>query len=647
MASLFPRMLQEDAEALLRECEARREKECGTAFTKKKAIAFAARRRAAYKKIFSLPKNKSPLRTEVTGEIQLERYTIEKIVFESRPGYFVTANRYLPKTKAPWPGAVISCGHSLLGKAYPDYQALAARLALGGFAVLIYDPVAQGERIEYPEHSGNCVREHIMLGKRQLLLGSSQGAWMAWDGIRALDCLLENKNVDPSRLAAIGQSGGGTLTSTLLALDDRYAFGVPSCFITDFRSNLHNELPTDSEQIPTGAAAQGLELYDLLAASAPRPILIAAVENDFFDVRGTERAFAFLKKLYKGLGKGADIRLHVSPGSHGIGVEARTVAGEFLFKKARLKSAVREEEIPIFSEEELWAVPGGSAVKARAGMRSLDLLKSEFLETKKTWRGFDAKVLKKLLGFKKIPATVPEVRVLRTYQISGRLFSRFEVNTERSVHALVKVLCESNQKPIFQFQRQAGTNGKARLYVGEGFLENELSGTGAFSEELKKLFPISGGENVFAVDVRGLGDSTPGTTDQNDHLGSVYGSDYFYSSWALLFGKTLAGDRVFDLLRVAQLLKAHGFSEIEVTGYGLGALTALLAAPFEPAFTGLKLFHMPDAYASLMAQGFDRLPSSGVVPGMLRYFDLPEIVAFLKKKISIEIRQPMELEFKT
>ncbi|MBL8993509.1 MAG: prolyl oligopeptidase family serine peptidase, partial [Spirochaetia bacterium] len=438
-------------------------------------------------------------RTEVTGEIQLERYTIEKIVFESRPGYFVTANRYLPKTKAPWPGAVISCGHSLLGKAYPDYQALAARLALGGFAVILYDPVAQGERVEYPEHPGNCVREHIMSGKRQLLLGSSQGSWMAWDGIRALDCLLENKNVDPGRLAAIGQSGGGTLTSTLLALDERYAFGVPSCFITDFKSNLHNELPTDSEQIPSGAISQGLELYDLLSASAPRTILIAAVENDFFDLRGTKRAFAFLKKLYAAFGKGADIRLHVSPGSHGIGAEARTAVGEFLFKKARVRSSVREEEIHIFSESELWVVPGGNVLRARAGLRSLDLLKSEFLENQKSWRGFDASVLRKCLGLKKTPSALPEIRVLRTHHIAGRLFSRFAVNTERDIQALVKVLCESNQKPLFQFPKHHGQNGCAKLYVGEGFLENELSGTNAFSEELKKMFPISGGENIFAV----------------------------------------------------------------------------------------------------------------------------------------------------
>lgn len=90
---------------------------------------------------------RSPLQPEVRGVLDREAYTIEKIVLHSRPAFPVTANLYLPKGKRPCP-VLGTCGHAQEGKALGVYQSFAQGLARQGYAVLIYDPIGQGERYQ-------------------------------------------------------------------------------------------------------------------------------------------------------------------------------------------------------------------------------------------------------------------------------------------------------------------------------------------------------------------------------------------------------------------------------------------------------------------------------------------------------------------
>ena len=91
-----------------------------------------------------LPNYNGPLNPRITGRIQAESYTIEKVIFESLPGFFVTANLYLPKQPGRYPAVLLQSGHTQQGK--PEPQRLAANLALKGFVALAFDPVGQGER---------------------------------------------------------------------------------------------------------------------------------------------------------------------------------------------------------------------------------------------------------------------------------------------------------------------------------------------------------------------------------------------------------------------------------------------------------------------------------------------------------------------
>ena len=188
-----------------------------------------------------LPEERCPLNVWKMGTIDRGDYRIEKIIYQSLPNFYVTANLYVPQVgKPPYPAVLQPTGHSLAAKARAFYQTLGLGLVKNGFVVLTYDPVGQGERRIYydPELGGSKVggttEEHEMAGIQSLLAGESIARYMIWDGMRSIDVLQSLPYVDPKRIGISGCSGGGTLTAYLAALDDRLQAAAPSCYITDW-----------------------------------------------------------------------------------------------------------------------------------------------------------------------------------------------------------------------------------------------------------------------------------------------------------------------------------------------------------------------------------------------------------------------------
>ena len=204
--------------------------------------AWQSERKAFFlKQIGGLPE-RTPLRAQVTGTLQGKGYRVEKIMFESRPGFHVTGNLYLPETPAPWPAVLVPCGHSHDGKAVGQYQRAAILLAKHGMAAMCYDPVGQGERYQmldptqqrkvfedaahvptpHPNVRLMCTTEHTMVGVGSILLGTSVAQYRIWDGMRAIDYLQSRPDIRADKIGCTGNSGGGTLTAYLMALDERH-----------------------------------------------------------------------------------------------------------------------------------------------------------------------------------------------------------------------------------------------------------------------------------------------------------------------------------------------------------------------------------------------------------------------------------------
>lgn len=151
------------------------------------AEAYVQTVRGKIDRCFGAWPQKTPLNPRVTSVVERDQYRIENVIFESRPGFLVTGNLYVPKGRPfPLPGVVASCGHSNNGKAADQYQGFAQSLARLGYVTLIFDPIGQGERLQYPDEQlqsrvGVGVREHLYAGNQQFLVGEFFGSWRAWD----------------------------------------------------------------------------------------------------------------------------------------------------------------------------------------------------------------------------------------------------------------------------------------------------------------------------------------------------------------------------------------------------------------------------------------------------------------------------------
>jgi hypothetical protein len=276
--------------------------------------------------IGGLPGPRTPLSPHITGKLQRNGFRIEKVGFESLPGYRVTANLYVPDAPGPHPAVLYSMGHWLEGKT--QAQSIASNLALKGFVVLVYDPVGQGERLQAyslatgASLAGGATDQHFQDGARAFLLGESVARYFIWDGMRAIDYLVSRPEVDEHRIGASGCSGGGTQTAYIAALDERVKAAAPACYITSFHE-LFTGSVGDSEQSILGFLSSGLDQADWLALFAPRALIIASTEQDFFPIAGARRAYHSARAFYRLFDAESRVAHVVGPGGHGTPLEVR------------------------------------------------------------------------------------------------------------------------------------------------------------------------------------------------------------------------------------------------------------------------------------------------------------------------------------
>lgn len=576
---------------------------------------------------------RTPLNPQITGVVGRETYKIEKLIFESRPGFLVTANVYVPKGREfPVPGVIGTCGHSTNGKAAEAYQSFAQGLARQGYVCLIYDPISQGERLQYPDEKLESkhrpgVGEHLYGGNQQFLVGEFLGMWRAWDGIRALDYLLTREEVDPKHVGVTGNSGGGTMTTWLCGLEQRWTMAAPSCFVTTFRRNMENELPADTEQCPPKVLSLQLDHADFLAAMAPKPVIVLAKERDFFDARGAEEAYARLKRIYQLLGAEENISLFIGPTYHGYSQENREAMYRWFNRATGVSSAETEPEIIIEKDETLWCAPQGQVVNLKSRpIHEFTREKSQQLASKREpLSGDDLK--QAVAGTLKLPTGEgkPDFRILRPQTVRKYPFPyaiTYAVQTEPGIQAIVYRLSEERM-----YSRPFREQKRAVLYVSHHSADAELR-----EEPLIGEFVESEKEAVlFTCDVRGIGDSRPDTCGTNSFL-TPYGSDYFYAIHSLMLDRPYVGQKTLDVIRVIDWLKSVGHTEVHLAARGWGTIPATFAALFSPTVKQITLKNALTSYTDVAESESYSWPLSSFLPNVLAKFDLPDCYRELESR---------------
>jgi dienelactone hydrolase len=310
-----------------------------------------------------LPDYNGPLNARVTGRIERSQYSIEKVIFESLPEFYVTADLYVPKEGGKHPGVLMPMGHWEQGKLAA--QPMAANLAMKGFVVLAYDPVGQGERQQAYDRrieaslAGGATDQHFQAGAQSILAGENFARYRIWDAKRALDYLLSRPEVESEKIGCTGCSGGGTLTTYISALDPRIKVAAPACYINSWRQLFAG--PTgDSEQSFPFFLSSGLDVADYIELFAPKPWLINSTIGDFFPIEGARHAYQEALDWYRIYNAEDNIRWAVGPGPHGTPLEVREAIYEWMIRWLKDgRGNFREEPVEMAPDFDLLATETG------------------------------------------------------------------------------------------------------------------------------------------------------------------------------------------------------------------------------------------------------------------------------------------------
>ena len=236
-----------------------------------------------------------PLHVQISGGIERPAYRMERLVFESQPGLFVTANFYLPRELTqPLPCVVYLNGHwPSLDGAKTGFQDRYAWYPANGYALLVIDPIGFGEIPGVHPGMNRLNWWHW------LSLGYTPAGVEVWNAMRALDWLATRSEIDPSRIGVTGISGGGVMTQYLAALDERVAVAAPSCSTYTLGTQVALGLVQQQCDCTFYPNVFGMDFPEVLALIAPRPLLILGGRKDpVFPPRGFRDAFRLARRIY-------------------------------------------------------------------------------------------------------------------------------------------------------------------------------------------------------------------------------------------------------------------------------------------------------------------------------------------------------------
>ncbi len=579
---------------------------------------------------------RTPLNAQVTGVVQREGYRVEKVIFESQPNHCVTGLFFLPdagRHKPPYPGVLVPCGHAKAAKGHDAYQTMGALLALNGMAAFVFDPIDQGERSQYLGDGGWPVlwgtRSHTMVGIGCILLGRNTARFEIWDGMRAIDYMQSRSEIDANRIGCTGNSGGGTQTSYLMALDDRIKAASPSCYICGFPALLHTIGPQDAEQNIFGQVAFGMDHADYLMMRAPTPILVCTATEDFFDIDGAWDVFRYGKRLYTRMGYAERVGLLENDAKHNYNKLQREGVARWMARWLLGKEdAIEEPSIELLGENEYQCTPEGQVMKI-AGARStydlnLDYAHEVAKKRESVWQPGDpaesmAKV-RRIAGVRSLhELPKPSVERLGDVARSGYRIEKLLLRPEEGIWL-----------PTLQFVPKEKAK-RVVLYVHECGKAADAAPGG----RIEKL--VRGGNAVLAVDLRGTGQTQAGGPPKPDAGPSV---DFKGAFLAYLLGRNYVGARAEDVLvcarHAAETSDMGGKAGIHLIAVGNVGVPALHAAALEPdLFASVAISRSLCSWSNVIELGRTQGQLTNVVHGALTCYDLPHLAEMLGDKLTI------------
>lgn len=626
------------------------------------------------RQIGGLPE-RTPLNARTVGELKGKGYRVEKVMFESRPKHHVTGSLYLPLTKAPYPAVLVPCGHSHNGKASGHYQRTSILLAKNGIAALCYDPVGQGERYQmidyekdhnqfktvtyklvppHPRVQYVSTIEHTTMGLGSILLGANIAQYRIWDGMRAIDYLQSRDDIIADKIGCTGISGGGTMTSYLMALDKRIYAAAPGCFPMTYRSLIDTKGAQDGEQTIFGQIQFGMDQADYFMMRAPRPSLILGATRDAtFDIKGTWDLFRESKRFYTRLRYPERMDMIEADMPHGFYYPLREASVQWMRRWLlgiddtvrefnNLPDPIEDKQLREINEgdwtnEELRCTPEGLTLlmKGERSVFEINAEQEKVLKKKREseWASFDGNgrrsLIRKTLGMdaESKRYAVPISKKVGRVERDGYVIDKVVISPEPGIQLPALAFVPSNPK------------GEAVLYLHGVSMTADAKQGGAIEKMMRENNAV-----VLAAELRGIGETETGH-DKRDYGRGQFGRDVQEIFLAYLIGRSYVGMRAGDVAALAAILKekynsGNQSSTIRLVSQGEAAIPALHAAALDPQlFTSVELSEMIASWAEIVSTPENLNQAASVVHGALKHYDLPDLVSMVgEDKVKIEKR---------
>jgi dienelactone hydrolase len=494
-----------------------------------------------------------------------------------------------------------------------------------GFVVFAFDPVGQGERLEYLDPKtgksavGGPTREHSYPGAQAFITGSSQARYMIWDGIRAVDYLITRKEVDPSRIGITGRSGGGTQSSYIAAMDERINAAAPENYLTNFTRLLQSIGPQDAEQNFFNGIIRGFDHGDLLIVRAPKPALMITTSRDMFNIQGVLETEAEVARVYKAYGRQENFSRTEDDAPHASTRKNREAMYAFFQKHLNNPGSSLDEEIPVLTKDEIMVTSTGQVSTALGGETVFSLNRKDALKLVaaiQSSRNDPARHIAdvvssaiRLSGFRE-PASVQQPVFTGRFQREGYDIEKYFVGGEGEY--VIPYLLFKPHKPVE----------KALIYL-------HPAGKLAESAEGGEIeWFVKNGIMVLAPDLVGIGEMGPGI-----FKGDAYIDGNSHNIWyaSMLIGRSIVGVRAGDVVRLVSLLRDN-YGVKDILGLSRKELAPVLlhAAAFEKIFKNIALIEPYSSYSSIVLNhNYNQSFIHSTVPGALKAYDLPDLAASL------------------
>ncbi|MEI8016603.1 MAG: acetylxylan esterase [Schlesneria sp.] len=544
------------------------------------------------------PETPCDLEPRILGGFQRDGYRVEKLIFRTRPGVWMTANAYVPDQSGKHSAILHVHGHWAGAKQDPVVQTRCIGCAKLGFFVLCVDAFGAGERgigKQLGEYHGE------MTAATLLPVGLPLSGMQVYENMRAVDYLRTRPEVDPDRIGITGASGGGNQSMYAGAFDERIRCVVPTCSVGTYQAYLSTACCM-CEVVP--GALRFTEEGNVLGLAADRGLMVTSATKDAyqFSVPEARKSFARVESIAN-LFKATSVKHTIIESGHDYNQPMREAMYGWMTKQLKQEgdgSPISDPIIQPETPETLRCFPGDS--------RPDDFV---------TIPRFAAMEASRLADLRVVPANREAFEKLRTEKRRALIEvlggepkpAPIHLNVEPKTDQTSQTLTFDSEPDVRLFVRRDLPEKPGRLAI---VLDLDGGADAAWSSELARSLR-DGGWAVVTPELR--------TTGRFAHPGDKIGHapDHNTAEWSLWIGRPLLGQWVYDVRRTLDAIAERDGSlphDVLAIGRGSSGVVALSAAALDERITRVKTV---DSLSSFKTnQPYRGLRLGLMIPGILR-----------------------------